>query len=415
MEYTLSFNVFYLKSSGVSQHNNLLGLNEGDFIHLTAAEKAKFDSLPNSFATKTSDLTNDGEDGVNPFITAQDIPEQTIPTLDQVTTEGNTTTNGIIVGGVETEYVRLLSFPVEVDLKAEGITESRELFAPDENGTIATREWVTANAGGGEWGSITGTLSDQTDLQTALNDKLDKVTTSGVERAYIINADGSQGTKATSDFGDNYDLGNWLVNRFTHNNAVQPYLLGSTIAGGIFSTVGITSIDSFKTMSGFVISSSTSANSGYQFITTSANIKPINNLAIYGVFKIIQTTRDNVIRFGYGVFGTNQIRLEILTNQVTLVCSNSGVTSTSASETLVADVFYIFLIEKISNTSVKAKIKRVSDGVVVFDKEVTTNIPTSSNTNIGTTATITTAGTGQGIVQVSELSFGIKPNFLNGF
>jgi hypothetical protein len=33
------------------------------------------------------------------------------------------------------------------------------------------------------------------------SDKLDKVSTSGVERAYIINADGSQGTKATSEFG----------------------------------------------------------------------------------------------------------------------------------------------------------------------------------------------------------------------
>jgi hypothetical protein len=31
--------------------------------------------------------------------------------------------------------------------------------------------------------------------------KLDKVITAGVERAYIINADGSQGTKATSEFG----------------------------------------------------------------------------------------------------------------------------------------------------------------------------------------------------------------------
>jgi hypothetical protein len=56
-------------------------------------------------------------------------------------------------------------------------------------------------SGGGEWGSITGDLSDQTDLQDALENKLDKVTTAGVERAYIINADGSQGIKATSYFG----------------------------------------------------------------------------------------------------------------------------------------------------------------------------------------------------------------------
>ena len=57
------------------------------------------------------------------------------------------------------------------------------------------------NISGGAWGDITGTLSDQTDLQTALNLKLDKDTTAGVERAYIVNADGSQSTKATSEFG----------------------------------------------------------------------------------------------------------------------------------------------------------------------------------------------------------------------
>jgi len=38
--------------------------------------------------------------------------------------------------------------------------------------------------------------------------KLDKDTTAGVERAYIINADGSQGTKATSDFGGVLEFAN---------------------------------------------------------------------------------------------------------------------------------------------------------------------------------------------------------------
>lgn len=40
------------------------------------------------------------------------------------------------------------------------------------------------------------------DGEVDLSTKVDKVSTSGVERAYIINADGSQGTKATSDFKD---------------------------------------------------------------------------------------------------------------------------------------------------------------------------------------------------------------------
>ena len=51
--------------------------------------------------TKTSDLINDGEDGVHPFITAADIPPSTIPTLQQVTDEGNITTNSITVDSVD--------------------------------------------------------------------------------------------------------------------------------------------------------------------------------------------------------------------------------------------------------------------------------------------------------------------------
>ena len=39
--------------------------------------------------TKTSDLTNDGEDGINPFITLADIPPSTIPNLNDVLLEGN--------------------------------------------------------------------------------------------------------------------------------------------------------------------------------------------------------------------------------------------------------------------------------------------------------------------------------------
>ena len=48
----------------------------------------------------------------------------------------------------------------------------------------------------------------QNAVKTALDSKLDKVTTTGVERAYIINTDGSQGTKATSDFKDVLEFAN---------------------------------------------------------------------------------------------------------------------------------------------------------------------------------------------------------------
>ena len=73
LEYTLSFNLFSLKTEGVTQHNNLLGLNDGDYIHLTAEEKTKLDNLPETFPTKTSDLTNDGSDGTSTYVEASQL------------------------------------------------------------------------------------------------------------------------------------------------------------------------------------------------------------------------------------------------------------------------------------------------------------------------------------------------------
>ena len=44
---------------------------------------------------------------------------------------------------------------------------------------------ITSSGGGGSWGSITGTLSSQTDLQTALDNKLDDTQFSGVAKISV--------------------------------------------------------------------------------------------------------------------------------------------------------------------------------------------------------------------------------------
>jgi hypothetical protein len=60
-------------SKGVQIHNELEGLNDGDYIHLTQEEKEKFDELPNSFATNTSDLINDGSDGTSTYVETEEL------------------------------------------------------------------------------------------------------------------------------------------------------------------------------------------------------------------------------------------------------------------------------------------------------------------------------------------------------
>lgn len=64
-----------IKFNGIKIHNDLEGLNDGDYIHLTELEKQKFDTLPNSFVTKTSDLLNDGENGTTRFVEEDELGE----------------------------------------------------------------------------------------------------------------------------------------------------------------------------------------------------------------------------------------------------------------------------------------------------------------------------------------------------
>jgi hypothetical protein len=71
--------------------NGYMKEDEDYFISLVQFEQ----TIPD-VPTKTSDLINDGEDGVHPFITAEDV---TTPTLQSVTDEGDTTTTTVHLDG----------------------------------------------------------------------------------------------------------------------------------------------------------------------------------------------------------------------------------------------------------------------------------------------------------------------------
>jgi hypothetical protein len=62
--------------------------------------------------TKTSDLTNDGEDGINPFITLEDIPPIDISTLVPYT--GATTDVDLGENGISTGFVKFDTTPTDI-------------------------------------------------------------------------------------------------------------------------------------------------------------------------------------------------------------------------------------------------------------------------------------------------------------
>ena len=86
-----------------------------------------------------------------------EIPLPPTPTLDSVTTQGSTTTNAISVGGLTAAS---LVYP-SVDGTASQIIQT------DGAGNLSFVDLPNDAT----WGNITGTLSSQTDLQTALDAK----------------------------------------------------------------------------------------------------------------------------------------------------------------------------------------------------------------------------------------------------
>ena len=267
------------------------------------------DIVVGSNITKTSQLENDGEDGINSFITAQDLPiiptntsyfnnngsdgtstyvetdelgavafsndyndldnKPVIPTvitnhseltLDDGTNPHGTTKNDVGLANVPnldtTDAVNnshthsnksildLITEPFTTSLKSlydGAVTSINNLLLTGQRLITSGEITKLSNTSGTNTGDETtssiqtkrplktiegqslegsgnidltkndiglGNVDNTSDLnkpistatQIALDDKLDKVSTSGVERVYTINPDGSQGTKATSEF-----------------------------------------------------------------------------------------------------------------------------------------------------------------------------------------------------------------------
>jgi hypothetical protein len=273
----------------------------------------------------------------------------------------------------------------------------------------------------------------QNAVKTYADTKVDKVTTSGVERAYIINPDGSQGTKATSDFGgtETFNQSTWEFSDFVDESGNQKPFIGQVLAGGsqdaaVFSDTGQDYIGARLFFSG------TSANGGFRYLNNTnpgyGGMRSVAGLTFYGIFKLISQSdaRDRVIRIGFHN-ATNHVAppdgayLEILGSTATFKTRNNTVESASssvvlASGTVVGGVFYKILIEFTSTTSVHFKLVDNS-GTVVLNTTLSTNLPhLGRRFGFGLVATIATAGASHQIMTIDYMGMGRqKPNFLNGF
>ena len=176
--------------------DNQSGINSGDETTLSIQTKRPLKTINGESLegtgnviitiptiTNTSDLTNDGSNGTSTYVETDEL--------------------GAVA--FSNDYNDLDNKPTI----PTGITNHSGLSLDDGTNPHGTTKGDVGLGNVDNTSDANKPISNAT--QDALNLKLDKVSTSGVERAYIINADGSQGTKATSEWV-NANLDNYLVN-----------------------------------------------------------------------------------------------------------------------------------------------------------------------------------------------------------
>lgn len=166
------FDIYVTNSSGtvVAYPLNVGGAGQGFFRTEPIA------------ATATGQIVFTVPGGYTPGAVIVSLNGATLPPADYTATDGATVVlasgDGIVVGSVLLIHV-LSAFEVADALPLNGTAKDSERFAgllpPPEDGkqyALKDGAWVEVEeGGGGSWGSITGTLADQTDLASALNAK----------------------------------------------------------------------------------------------------------------------------------------------------------------------------------------------------------------------------------------------------
>lgn len=184
----------YLSDSNITDNDFVIG-SDGDvsgatknFNIATLREYMLRDI--SGIPTKTSELTNDGEDGTNPFITAQNLPST--PTLEQVVTAGNSSSKDIVLSNskkikgidskkffeVDATSARIVAYGGELPLPD---TEAR--VQVETNGAVLIQgEAVQVNV---KSATITGQVLNFRGLEYAADYSLDFTDRSLVDKGYV--------------------------------------------------------------------------------------------------------------------------------------------------------------------------------------------------------------------------------------
>lgn len=239
---------FVLSGTGTTFNVDVLaeaGLSNGSFVnykrYLLVLEFAA-----GTFNPADYDLTDFTNTSGNPFITAQDLTDALSLLPAPITNHsGLSLDDGTNPHGTTKGDVGLGNVPNVDTSTTSNISEGSNLYFTTARVLATVLSGLSLATGGAIVSTDTilvafGKLQKQIDdLTTSIGNKLDKVTTVDVEKVYIKNADGTQGMKATSDFGGAKTESVTISNRWTLTTANVYYRSRGDFGGFNVDTLNV--------------------------------------------------------------------------------------------------------------------------------------------------------------------------------
>lgn len=286
---------------------------------------------------------------------------------------------------------------------------------------------VSASGGGSSsWGGITGTLSDQTDLQNALdlkeytsNKKTDLEANKTSNTFYAsckaiydwavgkfqlkLNYPASDGklygvkngaieevVSSTPSFLESYSALSNFNNYGTVNGGGSLQVMHNVTGAG---TVGNNKYANNPYVNNYkiIVGNNGAINRGYRLSPFDDDYLPFEGTTFFAIIKPMDTTTGVITYFGYGKnttfyagadpTGADGILMKINGNQLTFICYTGAGTTTTAPLTVSNTEWLYVLIEvekqALGDQRVRIRIKNSFDGVEIYNHLVTTNIPES--------------------------------------
>lgn len=190
---------------------------------------------------------------------------------------------------------------------------SSKLNVSDTSGMLSAYRTALNNLPGGSaaWGGITGTLSNQTDLQTALNAKQATITNGSISNAFLAN--GAVANLSGTNTGDNS-----ANSTYASDYRAANFIAGTNYQSPLVSGTNIKTINSSSILgSGNLVVSASAAGSGSEIqYRNSGALGAISNVKSDGT-NILRNSDNSPVVYDYDVRGgaTNlNTRLNTISN-----------------------------------------------------------------------------------------------------